>query len=298
MPRSLLRKLKSSLSKTRRGLAEGLRRVVSAGQSAESLEELEELLVSADLGVDLAARAVERASSARGEDALRGAVAAELSAAFSETPRGLARAPVGPTVVLVVGVNGVGKTTTIAKLAHLLRREGASVLLGAADTFRAAGVEQLTEWAGRVGVPVVAGSQGADAAAVAFDAASAARARGVDYLILDTAGRLHTKHNLMRELEKINRVLGKAAEGAPHETLLVLDANIGQNALSQARTFAEHVTLTGLVLTKLDGTAKGGIVVSVEQSLGVPVKFVGVGEGLDDLAPFEPADFVEALLSP
>jgi len=205
-------------------------------------------------------------------------------------------APQPPTVILVVGVNGTGKTTTIAKLGKMMVDNGKKVLFAACDTFRAAAIEQLDIWAGRVGADLIKHQHGGDPAAVAFDAVEAAVARGADYLFIDTAGRLHTKVNLMEEIKKIQRVLGKKIADAPHETLLVLDATTGQNALQQARLFNDALGLTGLVLTKLDGTAKGGIVISIQREFHIPVKFIGVGEGFDDLQPFVPADFAKALL--
>ncbi|HPX39322.1 MAG TPA: signal recognition particle-docking protein FtsY, partial [Candidatus Hydrogenedentes bacterium] len=203
----------------------------------------------------------------------------------------------GPHVTLIAGVNGSGKTTTAGKLASHLKSRGKTVMLGAADTFRAAAVEQLTIWSERASVPIIKHQDGADPAAVAYDAADAAQARGIDCLLIDTAGRLHTKVNLMEELKKIQRVVGKRIPGAPHEVLLVLDATTGQNGLQQARIFTEALSVTGLVLTKLDGTAKGGIVVSIQKELGVPIKLIGVGEGVDDLQPFHAREFVEALFS-
>jgi fused signal recognition particle receptor len=203
---------------------------------------------------------------------------------------------VPPTVVLLVGVNGVGKTTTLARLAHRLQGEGESVLLAAADTFRAGATEQVRAWGARLGAPVVAGQPGGDPAAVVYDAVDAAIGRGATYVLADTAGRLHTQADLMTEIAKVARVAGKRLDGAPHETLLCLDATTGQNAISQARTFAAALPLTGLVVCKLDGTARGGVVVAVTRELGVPVKFVGLGEGPDDLAPFDPAAFAEGLV--
>jgi fused signal recognition particle receptor len=202
-----------------------------------------------------------------------------------------------PFVILVVGVNGTGKTTTIAKLAHAMKQDGQRVLLAAGDTFRAAAVEQLTMWAGRIGIPIIKQGTGADPAAVAFDAVAAAEARGVDAVILDTAGRLHTKANLMEELRKIHRVVARKLPGAPHEVLLCLDATTGQNGIVQAREFHAAMGVTGLVLTKLDGTARGGVVVAIAADLGLPVAYVGVGEGIDDLIPFDPQAFVEALFT-
>lgn len=201
----------------------------------------------------------------------------------------------GTEVIFIVGVNGVGKTTTIGKLANYYRQQGKSVLVAAGDTFRAAASEQLTIWADRIGVPIIKHQEGADAAAVIFDATASAKARGIDIVLVDTAGRLHTKANLMEELRKMARVAGRNIAGAPHETLLVLDATTGQNAVSQAKLFGETVPLTGVVLTKLDGTAKGGIILSVKRTLGVPVRWVGVGEGIEDLQPFSAVDFAAAL---
>jgi fused signal recognition particle receptor len=201
----------------------------------------------------------------------------------------------GLTVVSIVGVNGTGKTTTAAKLAHLVQSRGDTALLAACDTFRAAAVEQLKLWGERLHVPVVAGAHGADAASVAHDSITAGLARKADYLFIDTAGRLHTKHNLMQELEKVHRVMGKKLPGAPHETLLVLDASTGMNALVQARAFHKSVPLTGLIITKLDGTSKGGMVIAIQRELGLPVKFIGVGEKADDLQPFDAKEFARAL---
>ncbi len=282
----------------RRALGEALRRVFASSRvDAGFWEALEEALVAADVGVSASAEIVDRvrASKPADPDDARRALTEEMLAVFAGTDRAL-RLDGRPAVVMVVGVNGVGKTTSIAKLAARLRTEGKTPLLGAADTFRAAADSQLRTWADRVGVEMVGGQPGADPAAVAFDAFSAARARGRDVVIVDTAGRLHSKQNLMAELEKIRRVLVREA-GRIDEVLLVLDATAGQNGIVQARQFAEAVGVTGVILTKLDGTARGGIVVAVENELGIPVKLVGVGEGLDDLVPFEPEAFVKALLA-
>ena len=219
-----------------------------------------------------------------------------MAASLAGAARPLTLAPSPPTVVLMVGVNGTGKTTTAAKLAHRLKGDGRRVLLAAADTFRAAAAEQLGIWAQRAGVDLVRHDSGGDPAAVVFDAVSAARARGTDVVICDTAGRLHNKANLMAELQKMVRVAARACPGAPHEVLLVLDASTGQNALIQARVFTEAVSVTGLILTKLDTTARGGIVLAVRRELGLPILFIGVGEGLDDLRPFDPPDFAAAVL--
>ena len=214
---------------------------------------------------------------------------------WPESDRQLARAEDGPTIILVAGVNGSGKTTSIAKLAKLLKDQGNAVMVAACDTFRAAAVEQLSIWADRTEVQIVKHQTGADPGAVAYDACEAAVARGMDILLVDTAGRLHTQDNLMRELEKIHRVVSKKVEGAPHEVLLVLDATTGQNAVSQARVFGETVSVTGIILAKLDGSAKGGVVVGIRDQIDMPVKFVGTGETLDDIDPFDPGEFVEAL---
>jgi len=258
---------------------------------------MEEALVGADVGVTAAAGLVERVRKAKPEDldAARSLLVSELRSAFDGADRSLDLAG-DPAVVLVVGVNGSGKTTSIAKLAGRLRDNGHEPLLAAADTFRAAADAQLRTWADRVGVEVVGGREGADPAAVAFDGLQAARARKRDVLIVDTAGRLQSKQNLMQELAKIRRVLERDG-GRVAESLLVLDATSGQNGISQVREFAHAVGLTGIILTKLDGTARGGIVVAVEQEFGVPVKFVGVGEAISDLVPFDPDEFVAELLA-
>lgn len=274
------------------------------GVDSGSLERLEELLLEADFGVPTTLRLVEEVErrAERGQvktqpeflEALRQGIEAALRAGNSDPALRLARE--GPTVILVLGVNGAGKTTFIGKLATALRRQGKRVLLGAADTFRAGAIDQLRLWAGRADAEFVGGQPGADPAAVAYDAVDAGITRGVDVIIVDTAGRLHTSSGLMEELRKINRVIGKRLPGAPHESLLVLDGTIGQNAVSQARTFAEAVPVTGLVVTKLDGTAKGGVVVAVHEALDVPVKFLGTGESAADLVTFDPAAFSRQLL--
>ena len=299
----LFRRLREGLAKTGRSLAGRLRAAVLGRRiDAAALEGIEEALLSADVGPEAAAELVERLRQAnRGGELLDGAEAvpflrAEMKRMLAGGERELARAPSGPTVVLVCGVNGSGKTTSVAKLADLLRREGRSVVLGAADTFRAAAVEQLSTWGERVGVPVIKQSTGADPAAVAFDAAEAAAARGVDYLIVDTAGRLQTQDTLMRELGKIARVVGKRIPGAPHEVVLVLDATVGQNALPQVEAFRAAAPVSGLFLAKMDGTARGGFVFAVRRKLPVPVKFVGVGEGVEDVERFDPDAFVDAIL--
>lgn len=297
-------KLKAGLAKTRESLLGKIDDLfLGQGEITEEFyEELEAILIQADLGVDVTLKLVEnlrqRSRQERIKDAatLQSVLKEELKALIG--PGGLlARNPEGPTVVMVVGVNGTGKTTSTGKLAYHLKREGYSVLLGAADTFRAAAIEQLEVWGERAGAEVIKHQMGSDPAAVAFDTVQAGLSRKADYILIDTAGRLHTQTNLMNELEKVGRVIGKALPGAPHEILLVLDATTGQNALSQAKLFAQATPISGLVLTKLDGTAKGGIVAAVTEKLQVPVKFIGLGEGADDLKPFDTEAFVEALFS-
>jgi fused signal recognition particle receptor len=263
--------------------------------------ELEEVLIAADLGAAIAADFTNRAreevmfGTITRADQLRPLFRRFLTDALTPAARPLALAH-RPAVILMLGVNGSGKTTTCAKLAAMLQGEGSQVLLAAADTFRAAAIEQLETWGARIGVDVIRQAPGSDPAAVVFDAVKAATARGVDALIIDTAGRLHTKSNLMSELVKLRRVIERQLPGAPHESLMVLDAPTGQNGFAQARQFHEAVSLSGIVLTKLDGTAKGGIVVRIVRELGLPIKLVGVGERLEDLQPFEPAPFVDALV--
>ena len=259
----------------------------------ESLEALEEALVGADVGLAAAERIV---AAVRAES--RGSIAERAARVIERIFADAARAPIAtgrPHVILVVGVNGTGKTTSVGKLAHLLRQDGRSVLVCAADTFRAAAVEQLAVWTSRAGVDLVRAHAGADPAAVTFDAVSAGKARGRDVVLVDTAGRLHTRANLMAELEKIGRVVSRVVDGAPHEVLLVLDATVGQNGLVQAREFMSAAGVTGIVLTKLDGTAKGGIAVAIAHDLKLPIRYIGVGEGLDDLVPFDAGAYVGAL---
>ena len=278
--------------------------LVTGGVQAGDLERLEELLLSADFGVATTLRLVAdverlaKRGTVKSDDEFREALRALIEAALraGASAPALVRSATMPTVVLVVGVNGAGKTTFIGKLSHALRREGRTVLVGAADTFRAGATDQLRVWADRTGAQFVSGAPGADPAAVAYDAIDAAVSRGVDTVIIDTAGRLHTSDALMTELAKVARVIAKRLPGAPHETLLVLDGTIGQNAVAQARTFAAVVPVSGLVMTKLDGTAKGGIVVAVHAALDVPVKYLGTGESVDDLEPFDAAAFSRALL--
>ncbi|TCO81436.1 signal recognition particle-docking protein FtsY [Plasticicumulans lactativorans] len=302
---SWLARLRSRLGKTRAGLTDGLATLFLGRKAldAELLEELETRLLLADVGIEatqtIIERLGERVSRRQLSDgaALMAALRDEMCALLAPVAVPLVPDPARrPFVLLMVGINGAGKTTTIGKLAQRFLSEGRSVMLAAGDTFRAAAVDQLQVWGERNGVPVIAQPSGADAASVIFDAMTAARARATEVLIADTAGRLHTQHNLMEELRKIKRVMGKADASAPHETLLVLDAGTGQNALAQAVQFHEAIGLTGLVLTKLDGTAKGGIVFAIARRLGLPIRYIGVGEGLDDLRPFEAATFVDALL--
>ena len=287
-------RLRDSLGKSRRALQAELSGSFDSSQE-DAWEQLEIALIRADVGVPATAELVRRLE-ARGELADLGeALTEEVEQLFGD-PATLARAAESPTVILVVGVNGTGKTTTIGKLARTLSEHGRSVLVGAADTFRAAADEQLEIWAERAGAEFVGGSRGADPAAVAYDAVEAGRARGHDVVIVDTAGRLHTQGNLMDELAKVRRVVEGRLDGAPHETLLVVDATTGQNGLQQARLFSETAGVTGVVLTKLDGSAKGGVAVAIAHELGLPVKIVGVGEGLDDLRPFDAHDYATALL--
>jgi fused signal recognition particle receptor len=280
--------------------------LIQGGVDEGSLERLEELLLASDFGVPVTMRLVDRVEDlsrqgkARTEQDFLDAVERELLTVLrgEGTDASLRFASgEGPTVFLVVGVNGVGKTTTIGKLAHRLKRQGHRVLLAAGDTFRAGAIDQLRVWAERSGAEFVGAQPGADPAAVAFDAIDAARARGADVVIIDTAGRLHTQSDLMAELAKVHRVVGKKVEGAPHETLLVLDATTGQNALSQVRIFSGMLQLTGLVLSKLDSTAKGGIVVALKEQFGIPVKLVGTGEGIEELEPFDAELFAKEVLT-
>ncbi|HEX7950941.1 MAG TPA: signal recognition particle-docking protein FtsY [Candidatus Limnocylindrales bacterium] len=293
--------LEIGLHRTRGGFMSRLRGLLGGGDAGgPSWDEVEETLIAGDVGAALAMELVERARVRRDPGGPEAAVRAELAALL--VPRDLAWSPRSavpgwPAVVLVVGVNGTGKTTTIGKLASRYADEGHSVILAAADTFRAAAIEQLRIWADRAGVPVVAHAPGADPGAVVYDALDAAVARGADLVIADTAGRLHTRTNLMDELAKVRRIIDKRLPGGKPETLFVLDATTGQNGLAQARAFHDAVGLTGIVLTKLDSTAKGGIVFAIEHALAVPVRFVGVGEGVGDLIPFDPEAFVAALFA-
>jgi len=301
---SALSKLKQALAKTRRSIQDRLQAVLRVGRKldAASLDELEETLISMDIGVSAALRIMDDVREKYGAreiaqpDETIAFLRREFKSVLGREAPSLNFAPVPPTVIMVVGVNGVGKTTSIAKLAwYLSNQRGKKILLAASDTFRAAAVEQLEIWSKRTSVDIVKHQQGADPGAVAYDAAEAAKARGADVLIVDTAGRLHTSDPLMRELAKIKRVLAGRAEGAPHEVLLVLDATTGQNAIAQAKRFNEFVGITGIFLAKLDGTAKGGIVLGLQQEIPVPVKFVGVGEQKDDIEVFDVERFVDAL---
>ena len=299
-PAGWLGGLRAGLARTRQALTARVDDLLGRGTGEQFYEDLEETLIQADLSVPTAAAAIarlrERArGGARTPEALRRALVEILADALGR-PAPLVVGP-SPAVILVLGTNGSGKTTTIGKLAARLKGEGRKVLLVAADTFRAAAIEQLGVWAARAGVDLIHHQPGADPAAVAFDAAQAARARHVDVLIVDTAGRLHTKANLMEELKKVDRVLRRELPGAPVEALLVLDATTGQNGIAQARQFKAALPVTGIVLTKLDGTARGGVVVAIAEDLGLPVKLVGFGEGPDDLQPFDPRTFAEALFA-
>ena len=288
-------RLRDSLSKSRRALTEQL--AAAAFDSGDDLawERLEEALLQADVGVPATAELVRRLEAHGTVGDLGEALADEIAELFGTPPT--LDVTHAPTVILIVGVNGTGKTTTIGKLAAKLTEHGHSVVVAAADTFRAAAEEQLEIWAQRAGADFVGSERGGDPAAVAFDAIEAAQARGRDVVIVDTAGRLHTQANLMEELAKVRRVIAAKLEGAPHETLLVVDATTGQNGVQQARLFAETAGVTGVVLTKLDGSAKGGVAIPIAYELGLPVKLIGVGEQLDDLRPFDPHDFARALVA-
>ena len=295
-------KVKEGLAKTRNVIGGALRKLIGKGRAIDRqfLDQLEETLLAADIGVakteEILAELQRRYKAgevAKGEDLLaylKQTLREELAIPDNELPLDQK-----PYVVLVVGVNGAGKTTTIAKLAKRYKDQGKAVLIAAGDTYRAAAIEQLGIWADRVGVELIKSQAGGDAAAVAFDAVAAGIARGSDLVLIDTAGRLHNKDHLMRELEKVRRVMQKRLPAAPHATLLVLDATAGQNAVQQAKVFKDSMGVTGLVLTKLDGTAKGGAIISIRRELGLPVRFIGVGEGMDDLQPFDPDAFVEAI---
>jgi fused signal recognition particle receptor len=300
---NLLDRLKAGIEKTRSGLVERLDDVLSGKKEIDAnlLEELEYTLITADLGVrtvdEILEQIRQRVDRRMTSDAveIRNLIREQLLEILRASEAPIRVVTTAPAVVMVVGVNGSGKTTSIGKLAHRFLGEGRKVLLCAADTFRAAAIEQLEVWAQRAGVDMIRQKTGADPSAVVFDALQAAKARGVDYVIVDTAGRLHTKENLMAELEKMRRTCQRVVPGSPHEVWLVLDATTGQNGLEQARKFTESAGVTGIILTKLDGTAKGGVVVAIARELNLPIRFIGVGEKIDDLLPFEPEKFVESL---
>ncbi len=302
--RGFFRKLRQNLSKTREALGAEIQATLLEGDVDEATwERLEEALIMADVGAATTARVVgELEAQASGGEIVGGealsARLAEMLAEIARTGDGRIDLRATPTVIMAVGVNGTGKTTTIGKLAwHLQRELGLTVVLGAGDTFRAAAVEQLAGWAERAGCEIVRGREGSDPGAVAFEAIKQGRARGADVVIIDTAGRLHTQDDLMAELAKVRRVIAKQLEGAPHETLLTVDATTGQNGLRQAKLFSEVVPVDGIVLTKLDGTAKGGIALAIAGELGIPVKLIGIGEAVEDLRPFDADDYARALLT-
>jgi len=300
--RAAVSKIKKGLARTRETLAGGFRSLLAGKKlSDELIDEIEKRLISADVGVKTTRTLIEGLRAdfksgelSTGEDAID-YLKTKMKALWPEQDRALAVAESGPTVILVAGVNGAGKTTSVAKIAAALRAEGRSVLLAACDTYRAGAVRQLEIWSERLGVEVVKGQQGGDPAAVAFDACDAALARRSDVLLIDTAGRLHTQGDLMRQLTKIRDIVARKLPGAPHEVLLVLDATSGQNALRQAEVFTSAISVTGVFLSKLDGTARGGSVVAIREQTDIPVKFIGVGETPEDVEPFEPAAFVDAL---
>ena len=299
---TLLEKLKLGVQKTRAGLVSALEDAISGRKiDTDLLDELEYTLLTADIGVatttEILDRIRDRVERHQLNDAgeLRGLIKQQLLEILEASERPLARVDEAPAVVMMVGVNGAGKTTTIGKLAHLYKSEGRTVMMAAADTFRAAAIEQLEVWGERTQTDVIRQKTGADPSAVIFDALQSAKARKIDYVIIDTAGRLQTKANLMAELEKMSRTAARVVPGAPHEVLLVLDAVTGQNGLEQARKFTESSGVTGIVLTKLDGTAKGGVVIAIARELNLPIRYIGVGEKVDDLLPFEADRFIESL---
>jgi fused signal recognition particle receptor len=303
---SFIERMKEAVSRTRENLAERIEDVVSIGKEIDrsTLDDLEATLIGADLGTTTTHEVLEKLrdkadrKQIRDVNELKRLLKEELLAILTSTgSRPVTKVDSTPEVIMVVGVNGAGKTTTIGKLAQVFRAQGKTVLLCAADTFRAAAIEQLEIWGQRTGTEVIKTKAGGDPSAVLFDALQSATARKTDYVIVDTAGRLHTKQNLMLELEKMKRTAQRIVPGAPHETLLVMDATTGQNGLQQARQFTQSAGVTGIVLTKLDGTAKGGVVVAISRELGLPVRFVGVGEKAGDLLPFDPREFVESLFS-
>lgn len=301
---SFFERLKEGLQKTRKGLAEKMDQVlVSFGVINEDLfDELEEVLITSDIGVETSMRVMSglrkkvRENKITNPALIKGLLKEQLAEMLVSDNTGLKIEP-SPAVILVIGVNGVGKTTSIGKIASMLKKDGKKVLLAAGDTFRAAAIDQLQVWSDRVGVDIILQAEGSDPAAVIYDALQAAKARKMDVLICDTAGRLHTKKNLMEELKKVSRIIDREMPGASRENLLVLDATTGQNAVSQAKTFSESADISGIILTKLDGTAKGGIVIAISSELNIPVKLIGVGEKLEDLQPFNSKEFVDALFA-
>ena len=303
---TVVEKIRGAVARTTRDLGEKLQDVIEGKKEidAELLEDLEAVMIGADIGVQTTAEILDGIRDQVSRDTLRdpaqlrNALREELRKTLTVAEKPTAQAAEGnPFVILVVGVNGAGKTTTIGKLAHRFASDGRKVMLAASDTFRAAAIDQLQIWADRVGIPIIKQKPGSDPSAVLFDALRSARARTMDYVIVDTAGRLHTKRNLMAELEKMTRVAAREVPGAPHEVLLVLDATTGQNGLIQAREFTKVANLTGLILTKLDGTAKGGIATAVVRELGIPIRFIGTGEKIDDLVEFSADDFVDSLFA-
>jgi fused signal recognition particle receptor len=302
--KTFLQKLKDGLKKTKEGLGTQIDNVMKMGREVdeEILSQLEEALLQSDIGIGLTMHLMDlvhekvRSNQLSDAAAVKKLIHDEVMQIFKNTDPWWEKRYPKPAVFLIIGVNGVGKTTTIAKLAHEYKKQNKRLLICAADTFRAAAVEQLQIWADRIGVDLLKQSHGSDPAAVVFDALSAAKAQNKDLVLIDTAGRLHTKSNLMQELAKMRKIAQREVPGAPHESWLVLDATVGQNGIVQAREFMNITPITGIILTKIDGTAKGGIVVSIAKELGVPIKFLGVGEGLDDLIPFDPEKFINALL--
>lgn len=302
---NLFKRLKERMNKTREGFVRQMDQLILGKKeiSPELLDELEEILITADIGVSTTQEIFNKIRNEvkRRElsdpDILRDRIKGQILGLLQVDASPINWQQARPFILLVVGVNGVGKTTTIAKLAYRLKQDGKKILLAAGDTFRAAAIEQLEAWGKRAGIPVIKHQAGSDPSAVAFDAVEAGIKRDSDIIIIDTAGRLHTKVNLMEELKKIKRVIAKKIHDAPHETLLVLDATAGQNALSQAKLFKEAADVTGIVLTKLDGTAKGGIVISIAHQMQIPIRFIGIGEGMEDLRPFDPKEFIDAIFS-
>lgn len=303
--KSSFSKFKSALTRARSFLSDKIHSLFQGKIDEKTLEQLEQILYESDFGVQTAMeltnkiRELHKANPGYKTEDYLAFLRSHLISLLNQHPSGLTELPAGqsPLIILIVGVNGNGKTTSVAKLSNLLKQNGKKILVAAADTFRAAAIEQLETWAHRLEIDIVKGAPKSDPASVAFDAVQAAKARNCDVVLVDTAGRLHTKTPLMQELEKIKRSCHKAALSGPHETLLVLDATTGQNAIEQAKHFHKYTPLTGLILTKLDGTAKGGIVIAIQRELAIPIKFIGTGEHIDDLQPFDPKNFVENLLS-